>query len=473
VTVDQPLISSGEFMSLAQLNGQMQGGGQLISSLAGQPNHAAAGMEFITGPTGTAHFVAEVGWDRDTLLSHSQELLGSGQIDSILREKSEAYSRQRPHVTGLFEGAAAAIGNSMFWNTIYAPSNGLIFPSISRRWATSHGGWVTGQWDAFLGTLLTSVEDKEQTETLVKPVLMAQRSTGMIPGEVSGGDPSGVSQPPLASYCVWKVFQRFHDRQLLEWVYPRLKKGHEWWLADRGDGQPWRDGNRDGLLEWGSDRGSTTFYNHGFLQAGRWESGMDDSPMYDDASYDTRAQTMNLDDVAVNSLYALDAECLHRMALVLGLDADARKFAADYARIKQLMQSKLWNEADGIYENRFWDGRFSKELSPTNFYPLFAGIATPEQAEQMVTKHLLNPQEFWGTYVIPTIARNDPAFEDQHYWRGAIWGPTNYMVYEGLNRYRFDEVALEFAQKNYNLFMDDWRRNQHDNENYLTWQCRG
>src|SRR6516225_9368081 len=82
---------------------------------------------------------------------------------------------------------------------------------------------------------------------------------------------------------------------------------------------------------------------------------------------------------------------------------------------------RLWSDSDGIYENRFWDGRFSKHLSPTNFYPMFAGIATQEQAERMVREHLLNPQEFWGTYVAPTIARNDPAFKDQFYWRGDIW----------------------------------------------------
>ena len=41
---------------------------------------------------------------------------------------------------------------------------------------------------------------------------------------------------------------------MLDWAYPRLKKWHEWWLRDRGDGQSWRDGNHDGLLEWGSDR---------------------------------------------------------------------------------------------------------------------------------------------------------------------------------------------------------------------------
>jgi len=182
---------------------------------------------------------------------------------------------------------------------------------------------------------------------------------------------------------------------------------------------------------------------------------------------------MNLDDVGLNSLYALDAECLSKIAAILGKDDDAKTFTAEYERQKQLVRDKLWNEQGGIYENRFWSGEFSKRLSPTNFYPLFAGIATPQQAKRMVDEHLLNPKEFWGTYTTPTIARNDPAFSDQFYWRDDIWGPTNYMVYEGVTRYGFDKVALEYAQKSYDLFMDSWKSAQQDNEQYHAWGGNG
>ena len=475
VRVDRPLISGGAFPSLTQLGEDMRGSGQLSPSLAGEPNDGAAGIEFVTGATGTAHFVAELGWKRDSLLSQAQDLLRSGRIDAILREKAEAYAHKRPAVTGLFEGSAHAIGNSMFWNTVYAPSNGLIFPSISRHWAHGWGGWAVGEWDCFFGSLLTSLEDKAQTEAGVKAILLAQTSTGLVPNMASGsGTTPDRSEPPVGAYCVWKIYQRLQDRQLLEWAYPRLKKWHERWSDNRGDGQPWRDGNRDGLLEWGSDRGSTpSVGGRGFLQAAKWESGMDDSPMWDRATYDNHTNTMNLDDVGLNSLYALDAECLAKVAIILGKEADARQFSEEYARMKKLVQSKLWNDTDGIYENRYWDGRFSKRLSPTNFYPLFAGIATPGQADRMVNEHLLNPKEFWGRYVIPTIARDDPAFADQFYWRGDIWGPTNYMVYEGIDRYHFDQVALEYAEKSYNLFIDDWKENQHDNEQYHAWGGNG
>jgi hypothetical protein len=475
VMVDQPLIGSGTYPSLSHLVQVMRGSGRLNSSLAGEPNDGAAGMEFSTGKSQSAYFVAMMGWDSRALINQAYSLLQAGRIDSILRQKAEAYAQRRPTVTGLFAGAAHAIGNSMFWNTLYAPSNHLIFPSISRHWAQSWGGWVVGEWDCFFGSLLTSLEEKPETEAGVKAILLAQTSTGLVPNMASGaGTTPDRSEPPVGAYCVWKIYQRWHDRKWLAWAYPRLKKWHERWSGNRGDGQPWRDGNRDGLLEWGSDRGSAPAVGgRGFLQGAKWESGMDDSPMWDHARYDPHTYTMNLDDVGLNSLYALDAECLSKIAAILGETDEARRFTAEYAQLKQRVRSMLWNDADGIYENRYWDGRFSKRLSPTNFYPLFAGIATPEQARRMVKEHLLNPKEFWGRYVIPTIARNDPAFQDQFYWRGDIWGPTNYMVYEGLDRYHFDQVALEYAKKNYDLFMDDWRQNQHDDEQYHAWGGNG
>jgi len=55
--------------------------------------------------------------------------------------------------------------------------------------------------------------------------------------------------------------------------------------------------------------------------------------------------------------------------------------------------------------------------------------------------------EFWGEFVIPSIARNDPAFKDQQYWRGRIWGPMNYLVYLGLRNYDDPDVRREVRQK--------------------------
>jgi hypothetical protein len=476
VVVDRPVTGAGVYSSLSALRDSMKSSGRLASESNGEREGGVAGLQFVAGgPGGPAHFVATLGWSGQALVNNAQSLLEAGKIDAILKEKSEAYASRRPRVTGLFEGAPEAIGNSMFWNTLYAPSNGLIFPSISRHWANAFGGWVVGEWDCFFGALLTALENKAQTDAGIKALLLAQSDTGIVPNVAGGsGTTPDRGEPPVGAYTAWKVYERFLDRSALAWAYPRLVKWHDRWFRDRGDGRPWRDGNQDGLLEWGSDRGSTpSVGGRGFLQAAKWESGMDDSPMWDQVTYDEKTYTMNLNDVGLNSLYALDTECLAKIAAVLGNREDTDRFTREYERIKQLVREKLWNESDGIYENRFWDGRFSKSLSPTNFYPMFAGIATPAQAERMVNEHLLNPKEFWGAYVTPTIARNDPAFQDQFYWRGDIWGPTNYMVYEGLDRYHYDRVAFDYAEKNYALFMDDWKTNQHDDEQYHAWGGNG
>jgi glycogen debranching enzyme len=87
----------------------------------------------------------------------------------------------------------------------------------------------------------------------------------------------------------------------------------------------------------------------------------------------------------------------------------------------------------------------------------------------MVKKHLLNPDEFWGPRVLPAIARNDPAFKDQEYWRGRIWGPMNYLVYEGLLNYATPSVVQarqQLAEKSIELFLHEWTAKGHVHENY-------
>jgi putative isomerase len=84
----------------------------------------------------------------------------------------------------------------------------------------------------------------------------------------------------------------------------------------------------------------------------------------------------------------------------------------------------------------------------------------------MIEGHLMNPDEFWGEWIMPSIARHDPAFKDQEYWRGRIWGPMNYLVYLGLLNYDDAAVRKQFAEKGYALFLEEWKQHGHVHENY-------
>jgi putative isomerase len=153
----------------------------------------------------------------------------------------------------------------------------------------------------------------------------------------------------------------------------------------------------------------------------------------------------------------------------LGRTADARKLQDRARRYRQSL-STLWDGKSHIYRNKdLRSNELSARISPTNFYPLLAKAPSKKQADAMIREHLLNPKEFWGERVIPAIARNDPAFADQDYWRGRIWGPMNYLVWLGLANYNTptaQSARRGLADRSAALFLEEWRAKGHVHENY-------
>jgi len=153
------------------------------------------------------------------------------------------------------------------------------------------------------------------------------------------------------------------------------------------------------------------------------------------------------------------------MANILNKTEDHQSYLAEYEMMKELINKNLWDEREGFYFDRYWDGKFSEKKAAANFFPLLARIPDQKRAVRMI-KHLLNPEEFWGDFVLPTISRDDPDFKDQQYWRGTVWPPTNYLVYQGLRAYHFDEVASQFAKRSADLFLRIWQNYQLCPENF-------
>jgi hypothetical protein len=195
------------------------------------------------------------------------------------------------------------------------------------------------------------------------------------------------------------------------------------------------------------------------------ESGQDDLPNWDKASFDQNTQTLNMNCIDLNSLYALDAWCLAQIADILKRRSDYLRYLSEYETMKELINKNLWDEREGFYFDRYWDGKFSEKKAASNFYPLLARIPDQKMALRML-KRLLNPEEFWGDFIIPTISRDDPFFKRQQYWKGAIWPPINYLLYQGLKAYHFDEIASEIAKKSSTLFLRAWENYQLCPENF-------
>lgn len=112
-------------------------------------------------------------------------------------------------------------------------------------------------------------------------------------------------------------------------------------------------------------------------------------------------------------------------------------------------------------------GEFLTRLTPMNFYPLAAGVPDQHRAPH-VLRLLTDPNKFWGRYLLPTLAYDDPDYPTQEYWRGDVWGPPNYIVWQGLKKYASPAQMTEFAERNLELFMTNWIAKGVCGENYLS-----
>jgi hypothetical protein len=65
------------------------------------------------------------------------------------------------------------------------------------------------------------------------------------------------------------------------------------------------------------------------------------------------------------------------------------------------------------------------------FAPLWAGVASEEQAESMVMNYLTNPREFWAPYPLATLSKSEPWYsttllpsDNGCSWRANTWIPS-------------------------------------------------
>lgn len=365
-----------------------------------------------------------------------------------------------PAHTGHLAGALDAVRDCVAWTTVWDRANDRPYTELSRNWvAQKFGGWGVWLNDVVYHGLMAGLFDKDVAHDNQRAVFEGATEWGNFPCLLTGND-SWVdrSQPPMIGFATWMQHLRHNDRRFLEEGWPVLEANHEWWWRER-------DGNNNGILEYGTSPVGDGLYR-GTKLAAKDESMMDNSPIHDEAVLVEAAHTMDIEDIALNSFVALDGEVLALMAAELGLADKARRMAERSDALKARIRDHLWDPDRRIFANRLWSGKFADSLAPTSFFALACGAATPEQAKDLVERHLLNEEEFWGRWVAPACTRNDPAFADNVYWRGRIWPPLNFMTYQGLRRYGFDDVAAEFARRCHELFMLNWAEDRICGENF-------
>jgi glycogen debranching enzyme len=340
----------------------------------------------------------------------------------------------QPYVEGEWQGLLQSISHNLLWMRLYQPDHKRLYLPAGRRWIFpgpdgERDRWTLFEWDAFFNALQAVFFDPALARSEIRAVMACQYPWGNIPNwrSANSGSPDR-SQPPVGTLAVMKCYLWTQDKSILSHAYDGLKQWHRFWKDPGINGTPRRDGNRDGLLEWGSDRDRVAKNVPPWevkatgRQRAAWESGQDDLPNFDNIPFAEAEGTLKMNCLDLNALYTLDAQLLAHMAKILNKRKDFITFHREYKKMKRLINRQMWK--GDFYYDRLWDGTYSTHKASSNFYPLLAGIPNPEQARKMA-RTLKQRQVFWGDYIIPTISRDNPAYKDQQYWRGTIWPPNN------------------------------------------------
>ena len=414
------------------------------------------------------------------------QLLLSG-LDRWIDGARADWSRRRPRSSGAAEGLVEAVTDNLMWTVLLQPETGRLYAPAGRRWifpkpgdgASAPDDWTVFGWDSFFNALALATASGRLAWDALLAGLESRYPNGNVPNWRSrrGGTPDR-SQPPVGSFAALKLHLTCPDEDALAAAWPGLRAWSDWWVADKR-GRPRREGLTPGLLAWGSDSSLVPGPERlpawevgasGHRRAA-WESGQDDLPLWEEARWDPGREVLAMSAVDLCSYRALDLECLSRIAGILGDAAAERRLEAERRRLVATMNEVLWCDTAGLYLDELPAGRSSR-VAASNFLPLIAGVPSPRQARRMVGV-LRDPARFLGEWVLPTISRDDPAFDDQQYWRGSIWPPMNYLVLQGLRRYGFDELAGELAWKGALMFLAERRRTGFCRENFDARNGRG
>jgi hypothetical protein len=362
--------------------------------------------------------------------------------------------------------------------------------------ATRPGGLYPHQWswDAACIAMGRAAHDQDRAAQELRSLFAGQWRNGLLPHIVFtdadryfpgpgfwqteqsaeapiGRRTSGIVQPPVHATAAWRLYRNAPDREragsLLADLFPRLVAWHAYLYRERT-----RDG--EGLAEvWHP-----------------WESGMDNSPAWDEAMAQISVRDSDMPDYERVDNQIGDPEerpadfdydryaYLVVMMRELGYAAEAIRERCpfviqpalfnsllvqsnrDLARIARVVgadpgQCERWAELTAVGLDKLWDERASLYLdydvragarvpsaSAAAFAPLYAGVPAPYRAARMIERLRMFGVPLAGDmFAVPSVAHQDPQFRPRLYWRGPVWPIIHWVLSQGLARYREAELA--------------------------------
>lgn len=305
-----------------------------------------------------------------------------------------------------------------------------------RDYFTGYAYKTLYDWDQYFESIVQIYMgwSPEYIKNCVTIFLDHQKANGLISRSVPSNeyhDPEHLK--PFLAQITLLVFNNYNDTEwFTDTYFKKMKKYIDYWYFDM-------DGNKNGLSEWMS--APHTGLDNQHERAGWWLDRISEG-------------------VDLNSYLVKEAKAFARIAEALDKKKESKVYEKMAEERAANVREMLWDEeASFFYDKQYaselslgMNGLTSKGLrkvkSVAGFMPMWAKIATKEQARELVYNHLLNPQEFWTNYPVPALAKSEPGYASKKLysdlgcsWRANTWIPMNYMVYHGLKNYGYDQIS--------------------------------
>ena len=248
----------------------------------------------------------------------------------------------------------------------------------------------------------------------------------------------GTTSAPFFAWENWEVYRVSRDRRFLEDAYRSSAAFARYVLRTR-------DKDHDGFLVWGGNS---------MLENVRDELDVIWQLLGDKMDSPSRVKALDLMCMMVKEERSLAA-----MARELGRADEARDWDATAERTATLVRTRMWDEESGYFYNLSrdtgtmvtGDGISLKRPEIIAFLPLWAGVASKEQAARLV-QNLKNPKTFWRRFGVPTLSAADSYYDPYItkccQWNGAVWLLWDYLVMRGLLDYGYRADAEEIVHRN-------------------------
>ncbi len=155
-----------------------------------------------------------------------------------------------------------------------------------------------------------------------------------------------------------------------------------------------------------------------------------------------------------NMAMAVNAWYMSELGDILNDREISFHYKRQYFSLKTKINQLMWNEQDGFYYDLNEKEEQVRVKHIGGFWSFLAMLPNDAKAEKLL-EHLKNPDTFGTPNPFPSLAANEPDFDETgNGWRGSVFPYLTFIVIKGLEKYGFYDLARESSIRHFYYLLD-------------------